>query len=418
MLGRNRNAREMLSSTRPTWLYRIRHFVAFAASALAIYALVPAEKVFREHHHRDHASRLAQQVLVQAGSLVLLGKRDGESDPQAFAARLLSQAQGNDPRIVHVVPIFEKEGVRTWGLDEYPDLGRWIVRKQTDPEQKSGFEVEVSFGPEFSFGWQSKLGSDATWVCVGVLIFFSFLSIWNSIFGRITAIGVSSAISDEPVESENQPATSRQDRSSPDVLWTQQKSSERHSAAILVLEGMEILKGFSGAARDLIRDAHRIATSIVGTRPLVTQLRDGLHQEMSRLTQAREKMKQTRAATEANEAVLLNLLLEASQMGEKGARLAKMAQSFHAGIRELRESTRQAETALVEFEKMVEPRLVDADQIYHSIEELFESASSMDSAIEGTKTGIVSQSRLLKAIQAELEVTSASEEKSELKRHA
>ncbi len=347
---------------------------ALLVSGAGVVGLLAVEEEHRHARLTAEAHRLADQVMVQAEGLVLLAKRDGESEPLAFASRILSQ--GNDPRVVRVSALHSSEGPLLWKGKDLPEAGRWYSRKLVYPEDQSGFEVEVAMTPTFLFGLPTRLHQDLAAVFLTIL--------FTVATGFLTTRLVGSAATPPPWSPE-----SREGRQLSSAL-----SSE------LVDEVREGIRRSGLAARDLIRDSHRITSAAAGSRATIAALREGLHADLTVVHQAREKVKNTRAFTESCETVLLNLILESTRMGDKGSRLAAMAQEFHGAVREMRESTREAEATMLEFELALEPRVADADQIFHASEEIFGAAESMDASIEGAKHAIVEQMKILKNLEA------------------
>ncbi len=324
--------------------------------------------------------RLARQTVTQADGMLLAAMEKGESDPVRWSANILSQ--GNEPRVVKVSKIqFDpgkapQAGADSFRLDRHQLLFEY--QKLARPEESSGFKVQVRLDPVGFLGADTRLASDLWTVGAILALFFAFFGLFQP--------------------------------------WVRQdeEGGLRHLtelAASFTQETRAALVQLGGHVRDMVREAQALAGVSSRARGHVGNLRDRVHGGLEEVHQLRLRSKDVLKAGQEAETIALNLVIEATRLGEKGKPLGSMAESLYRFVQQMRKLGDMADGISASLEQQLEPMSLDADQAHHIFEELPQCVSTLDQSVRKSTDALVAQAKIVQSTRVALLGESAGDER-------
>ncbi len=319
----------------------------------------------------ESALRVARQVASQTDGLILVGMEKGEGDAVRWAAQVLTQ--GVEPRIFKVSKIqFEAgqaplPGASNHRLDrgalqfEYTALAR--------QSESTGFKVAMRLEPVGFLGTRSRLEGDLT-----TAVFFA---VFSGLFFFLTQ------------------ALARKDEEGglfkimklADTFTTQARSGL-----------MELGTGL----RDSLRQAQALANAAGKSRVHVVSLRERVHKGLRGVQEMRAPSKELLVKGQHAETVALNLVIEATRVGEKGKGLGAMAEELYRHVQELRKFGASADELSAALEQDLQPMVTDADQAYTSFEDLPKTIIQINRNVNKSMEAMVAQAQLIQESRQQL----------------
>jgi hypothetical protein len=334
------------------------------AAALAVTTAAYLVDIQRQHVHDTAAGlKWARQVASQAEGMLFTARSRGEQDPLGWVIDYLSQ--GAEPRAIRVSKVEELSGQpETYSLDRSTQILDYV--RILSPENGTGIRVKLQM-PYTGF-----LGART--------------AVWND-FAAVAFFGVTLALI--------LGATRRGHRRGSDVRM-------RKLVVAWLKEAKTLLTQLGINIRELVREAQNLAVAAGKSRNAMSELRNRIHGQMREIHETRESLKEaTRTAVQA-EVATLNLVLEASRMGEHGKRMAGLAEELHKHVQKLRKVNGGCEEMMGKVEVQMEPWATDADIAYHSYDDVFRATQGMDGHIKNTTASILDQARMIQSLGGEM----------------
>lgn len=324
---------------------------------------------------------LSHQVASQVDGMSLYAKSHGEADPVRWAVRLL--AQGNDPLAYHI-SVIERPLDRTPA--SLPESARLNWEESTldystlvSPESSEVVHIRANLETYGFLGAHSRNAQDLRILSVFVLIFaICWLAAGHlSVFKR-----------DRDAEQIEQ------------IIAPQVVVDDELRLRVVHWAGdfKAVLVSMGGSIREVIRTASQITVAAATARDYVGALRGRIHKDLTMIEKSRKEIQGLSQKNAQAEALALNLVLEVARLGDSAKPLAEMAQKLHQHIQSNRHAVEGAENAITELTAQLEPAATDADQAYHSFEDVFENARGMDEHIKKVTESLVNQAKTIQEI--------------------
>ena len=302
----------------------------------------------------------ARQAAVQAEALALVGREKAENDPVRWAANLLTQGpEGKSFRFQKVL------GLSSAQPEVYAyqaDLGVFEYSKLIGPEDGSGVKVTLPVEKSLSFGESSQVASDLLFLAV-FLCCFMFCSAALTKFSK------------------------KKEKITLDEL----KVEVRQWAA----QAKELLLQLANHLRNTVREAHSLALQVAESRKNVSTLRDRIHTGINQIRAGKASLQTAARASAQTEVIALNVVLEASRLGEPGKSLGKMAEELHLRVQRLKKLIEDGEDAASQIELCIEPMATDADIAFHAYADVGKTTEALDSHIRSTTQAMLAQSKIM-----------------------
>jgi hypothetical protein len=340
--------------------------LCLAAAAAGVLRVGDVER--RWAQTEDAALRLARQVATQAEGMAMAAQEKGEADPLRWTANLLSQ--GNEPRVLKVRKVaFEpmgaalkpgSESVRTDREQLQLEYSR-VVRS----EDTTGFKIQVRVDPVGFLGTPTRLQAD-------LALLGAFVLFWAFFFTMLRPLS-------RPPKGDDETAL---------------------QALAFTADFKQLLVALGAHVREMVRETQNQVMASSRSRGYVQSLRDRVHAHVKGVHDLRNQSRDLIKEGQKAETVALNLVIEASKMGDKGKPLGKMAEELHRYVQSLRKQGEQGENVALNLELELEPIATDADQAFHSFEDLPRSAQSLDQSIRKSTESLIAQAKLVASAKA------------------
>ena len=324
---------------------------------------------FLDHRNRVEENTLqlqfARQIAAQAEGLALAAKEKGEADPIAWAVHFLTQ--GPEPRVFHVSNV--NTGPSTSATENYAldhDNGTFDYTKILFPETGRGIQVQSRFFKAGFLGAHTKLENDFS---VGGL----FSGLWLILFlGSASVFGL-----------------------------TKEKILKR---AILewIAEAKPMLTGLGTHIRDLVKNAQQLAAATGKSRRTITTLRDDIHSKINDMKKAREHLIEAEEIAAVTETHALNAVIEATRLGDPGKHIAEVSEELHKLVQKFRSLSRKSDTLVQQLEFKLEPWSTNADQAFHSYDDVHKTTEELDGTISKTTDSLMNQAKLVQTLSQRL----------------
>lgn len=348
-------------NTAPKWM--------LISGGLAIAAMLTAGAYFwnvgaAEEAQRESLTHLARQVSSQVENLALVARQRGERDPYVWAAERLAQAP--EPRVMRVSASRGEPGALSEALESTADPLVLAYTRVLSAQDGMGVKVLLARSYVGFLGATTRAGSD-----LGVAL--CFLLIFWSLCGPVVL---------------RKPQSDSSDVKEMTRIWL------RDAKGILAELGVHI--------REMIRSAHSLTLAAAKSHSSVDELRSRVHGEIEEVRQLRRALKETIETAKKAEVVALNLVIEATRMGEQGGRVAEMTPELHQLVKSVYKQAEGSDLAALDLERRLEPMATDADVAYHAFDELFQTTRGMDGQIRKTTEQLISQAKLIQSANLKL----------------
>ncbi len=354
--------------------------VASVATTAALYHMDQAAGATQ---HKEEALRWGRQISAQAEGLYLYARQKEERDPTGWLISYL--AQGVDPRVMKIVrwdfgdTELADATVQSENYFYYSDKHLFEYLKRLSHEEPVGIKIQIDLPYRGFLGSASKARNDLS----VAIVFAAVLSLVLSLRARLTRR-----------ESE-EPAVAYQ---SSEVETSAQPSLNPALIQEWIKDARSVLTALSGQVRDVLKDAKNLAMNASQSYEATRKLREGLHHELNEIHQGRKMMKEFEAHAVKCEAIVLNMLIDASRKGPAGNSFLKAGDEIHQVLKLMRARAQAAEKAFGRLEVDMEPITTDADIAFHSYRDFFKTTRAMDAHIQSTSASIMSQAELIRAL--------------------
>lgn len=335
----------------------LKTYTAIGVALAATLAAYWADSAQSNRSQQETALRWARQISSQAEGMAFAARMKNESDPIAWAVQYL--AQGMEPRIMRISKLTQApgQGKETYELD--PKTFVFSYSRVFLPETGQGVSIYIQM-PYLGFlGARSRLAQDAM-----VILFFALT------LGLVLLI-------------QRRPAAAAQ---ADDAALAE----FREIALTGIGEAKALLRQQGYQIRDLVREAQNLAVAASKSRDSLKALRDRLHGGINQARSRQRFLKELESSAQIAEVLALNLVLEASR---SGAPSAPSAEELHRLIQKMKRASSGMGQALHRLELELEPVAADADQAFHSYDEVFKSTQGMDAHIDKTRETLMGQAR-------------------------
>jgi hypothetical protein len=310
-------------------------------------------------HQTDELLRWARQIAAQAEGLALNAREHEESDPIGWAVGYLTQ--GAEPRVMKVTKYASIQLAQPRESFQFDRKARvFDFVKILTPEDGTGVRIQL-FPEVLGFlGAKSRVSNDLAIAAVFLACFFFFFTSTGRYFGfRLVS-----------------PASEKASDLKPRIReW--------------VGEAKQVLTQLGLHVRELTREAQNLAVAAAKSRSAMSGLRDSVHGGIRDVHAGRQSLRQMQA-----------LLAQA-----ESADASPEIQRFFSQMREL---VKSADAAVKDIELQLEPWSTDADEAFHSYDDVFRASESMTSHIRKATETMIGQARLMQSLTGQLaEVSSA-----------
>lgn len=316
-----------------------------------------------EKAEEQRALSLARQIGLQAESMMLTARAQGERDPLRWAVGFLTQSN-NEDRVLRVSRFQSEsnEAIEHYGLNR--DQGVFEFYRVLDTDEGQGIRIWISQP------WIGFLGSRGRWASDFAIVMFFALT-----FGAIFLVP---RLKKGSISPQFQAVV---------LSWV------KEAKAILTQLGIHI--------REMIREAQNLAIAAAKSRDSLSELRDKIHLQIQEVRQNQNSFVEvTKTATQA-EAIALNLLIEASRSSQ-GSGMAASAEQLHKLIQLIRKASQRNDVWVRNWQLQLEPWSTDADIAFHAYDDVFRATQGMDGHIRKTTETILSQAKVIQTLNQDL----------------
>lgn len=335
-----------------------------SAATLGVRVLDGRVRLARE---TESLTLLARQLATATEGLAFYARAKGERDPMAWAADRL--AQGVEPRVLKIQAYKDTPGqaLEKAGFDSR--TGRFELSRVVAPEDGTALRIQLDRSPMGFLGFEGRFAEDLATAAI--------------------FLGSALVLAAPALRRRSRGRSAESDRIRR-AIRTWLKSAK----AALIELGTHM--------RETVRCAHDLTVAAAKSRGSVGELRDRIHRELLDVHRARQTLRGAREFELKLEAQLLNVVLEASRAGEKGSRLLSLVEELRREVSGMRRIHEEAEAAVSQLERRLEPMAVDADVAFHSFDEVFKTSQGMDGHIRRTTESMLAQAKLIQGANAQL----------------
>jgi hypothetical protein len=346
---------------------RLRHVLTSVVAAAVVTASIVIGDLQRSGAIQlDEGIRWARQVASQAEGLTLQAREAGEKDPVGWAVGYL--AQGVEPRLVRItrveIPGLTSQEPESFALDG--DEGLFEYAKLLVPESGIGVRINISLGYAGFFGTKTRLGSHLLAAALFALWFLvAFLSTGH-FFGFNDTRVIREMVG----------------------RWL------KGAKAQLTQHGIHV--------REMVRQAQRLAVSSHRARDRVGDLRMKIHAGLHELHDTRKTFTDVDTVAARAETLASEATSEAIRLGPNGKRIAELTSDIHRCLVAMRAANRKSQEMVANLEKKIEPWSTDADEAFHSFDEVKDATQALGKHIRGTTETLLGQAKLIQGLNLEL----------------
>ena len=319
-------------------LVRVLGAIVIAISFTAgVYSL---DRASSRAAQKENSLRLMRQIAAQGEGLFFYARQKSESDPIGWIINYLSQ--GTEPRIMHVVRVRTSPGQLPEIFDFQADKRLFEYTRILIPEQGEGIKIQLE-APYIGFlGAKTLLLNDLLWL----LCFAGFLGVTFRGFKKFETRASFEEIPMPIFKS---------------IVFD------------WIRESKGLLSGLGISIRDLIKEARNIALAATQSRRITMQLKKDLAKEFEEVKMSQKSLLDFDRHAVQSESITLNLVIEASRLGDEGKKLSKMCEELHSLIKKMRAQNLLSESSVARIAVQFEPLIAEAEQAFHSYEEVFKA---------------------------------------------
>ena len=325
---------------------------------------------------KENSLPLLRQIAAQSEGLFFYARQKSENDPIGWTINYLSQ--GTEPRVMHLLRVHTSPGQLPEIFEFQSEKHLFEYTRILIPENGDGIKIQLE-APYIGFlGTKTRFVNDLlALLCFGFFLGTVF-QISNRIWSRTATEEIPVPILKSIV-----------------VDW--------------IRESKTLLSGLGISVRDLIKEARNIVIAATQSRKITAQLKKDLAREFEEVKTSRVSLIDFDRHAVQSESITLNLVIEASRLGDEGKKLGKMCEELHSLIKKMRAQNLLSEASVARIADHFEPLIAEAEQAFHSYEEVFKATKGMDAYIQSTSAGLLDQAKQFGKLRKQMESESDSE---------